>query len=118
MDFSDSIVLRNVKAHVQAAIVSMAVVIWDVSKAGRGIIVIKEMSYQVYINLIYPINIMRFIQCLQFIYTCAYMNMPKMGLMQNKIIGWFICITFWYMYMYDLNLNACAFMKKKIEISK
>lgn len=101
MDFSDSIVLRNVKAHVQAAIVSMAVV-----------------SYQVYINLIYPINIMRFIQCLQFMYTCAYMNMPKMGLMQNKIIGWFIFIAFWYMYMYDLNLNACAFMKKKIEISK
>lgn len=74
MDFSGKIVLRNVIVHVQAAIVSMAVVIWDVYQAGWGIIVIKEMMYQVFISLIYLIN-MRFIQCLQFIYTCAYM--PK-----------------------------------------
>lgn len=58
------------------------------------------------------INIRRFIQCLQFIYTCAYMYMPKVVLLQNKIIGLFIYKAFWYMYMYDLNLNACAFMKE------
>lgn len=53
LDFSDRIVLRNVLAHVQAAIISMAVVIWDVLQAGRGIIVIKAMTYQVLIKLEY-----------------------------------------------------------------
>lgn len=52
MDFSDKIVQRNVITHVQAAIMSMAAVILDVFQAGRGIIVIKDMTYQVLINLI------------------------------------------------------------------
>lgn len=99
MDFSDSIVLRNVKAHVQAAIVSMAVVIWDVSKAGRGIIVIKEMSYQVYINLIYPINIMRFIQCLQFIYIymCIH-EYAKNGINAKQ--------NYWMVYLYSVLVHV------------
>lgn len=75
MDFSDSIVLRNVLAHVQAAIMSMAVVIWDVFQAGRGIIVIKDMTYQVLINLILLFNIIRLIHGLLYliyIYICTY----------------------------------------------
>lgn len=38
--------------------------------------------------------------------------------MQNKIIGWFICKAFWYMYMYDFNLNACAFMQELKKVNK
>lgn len=61
MDSSDKIVLTNVIAHVQAVIVSMAVVIRDVSQDGRDTIVIKEMTCQVFMSLIYPFNTMRFI---------------------------------------------------------
>lgn len=52
----------NVIAHVQAVIVSMAVVIRDVSQDGRDTIAMKEMSYQVLMSLIYPFNTMRFIK--------------------------------------------------------
>lgn len=38
--------------------------------------------------------------------------------MQNKIIGWFICKAFWYMYMYDFNLNACASMQELKKANK
>lgn len=86
MDFSDKIVQRNVITHVQAAIMSMAVVILDVFQAGRGIIVIKDMTYQVLINLILLFNIICFIQYLLYlvyIYICTYAK----NVMQNKIFG-------------------------------
>lgn len=62
MDFSDKTVTINVTAHVQAVIVSMAVVIRDVSQDGRDIIAMIEMSYQVFVTLIYHINTKRFIK--------------------------------------------------------
>lgn len=62
MDSSDKTVPINVIAHVQAVIVSMAVVIRDVSQDGRDIIAMKEMSYQVFMSLIYPFNTMHFIK--------------------------------------------------------
>lgn len=62
MDSSDKTVTINVIAHVQAVIVSMAVVIRDVSQDGRDIIAMKEMSYQVFMSLIYPFNTMHFIK--------------------------------------------------------
>lgn len=69
MDFSDKTVPINVIAHVQAVIVSMAVVIRDVSQDGRDTIAMKEMSYQVFMSLIFPFNTMRFISL---IYMCGF----------------------------------------------
>lgn len=62
MDSSDKTVPINVIAHVQAVIVSMAVVIRDVSQDGWDTIAMKEMSYQVFASLIFPSNTMRFIK--------------------------------------------------------
>lgn len=56
MDSSDKTVPVNVIGHVQAVIVSIAVVIRDVSQDGRDTIATKEMSYQVFMSLIYPFN--------------------------------------------------------------
>lgn len=69
MDYSDKTVPINVIAHVQAVIVSMAVVIRDVSQDGRDTIAMKEMSYQVFMSLIFPFNTMRFISL---IYMCGF----------------------------------------------
>lgn len=69
MDSSDKIVLTNVIGHVQAVIVSMAVVIRDVSQDGRDTIAMIEMSYQVFMSLIYPFNTMRIISI---IYICGF----------------------------------------------
>lgn len=69
MDYSDKIVLTNVIGHVQAVIVSMAIVIRDVSKDGRDTIAMIEMPYQVFMSLIYPFNTMRIISI---IYICGF----------------------------------------------
>lgn len=69
MDSSDKIVLTNVIGHVQAVIVSMAVVIRDVSQDGRDTIAMIEMSYQVFMSLIYPFNTM---QIISLIYICEF----------------------------------------------
>lgn len=62
MDSSDKTVPINVIAHVQAVMVSVAVVIRDVSQDGQDTIAMKEMSYQVFTSLIYPFSTMRFIK--------------------------------------------------------
>lgn len=69
MDSSDKIVLTNVIGHVQGVIVSMAVVIRDVSQDGRDTIAKIEMSYQVFMSLIYPFNTM---QTISLIYICEF----------------------------------------------
>lgn len=69
MDSSDKIVLRNVIGHVQAVIVSMAVVIRDVSQDGRDTIAMIEMSYQVFTSLIYLFNTL---QIISLIYICEF----------------------------------------------
>lgn len=74
MDSSDKIVLTNVIGHVQAVIVSMAVVIRDVSQDGRDTIAMIEMSYQVFMSLIYPFNTMRIISI---IYICGFSTKKK-----------------------------------------
>lgn len=69
MDSSDKIVLTNVIGHVQAVIVSMAVVIRDVTQDGRDTIAMKEMSYQVFMSWMYLFNTMSFISL---IYMCGF----------------------------------------------
>lgn len=76
MDFSDKNVLTNVIGHVLAAIVSMAVVIRDVSQDGRDTIAMIEMSHQVFMSLIYPFNTMQIISLI-YIWEFSTKNLNK-----------------------------------------
>lgn len=87
MDSSDKIVLRNVIGHVQAVIMSMAVVIRDVSQDGRDTIAMIEMSYQVFTSLIYPFNTL---QIISLIYICEFstknLNRSKINCLDDLFV--------------------------------
>lgn len=91
MDSSDKTVPINVIAHVQAVIVSMAVVIRDVFQDGRDTIAMIEMSYQVFMSLIHCFNTMRFFQITDIFYLHVLVRIfNKKTLMNVKPTVWMI----------------------------